>query len=49
LIKIDVKIGRQGRYNNACKLASLALKAARNNRETLYCGKPSTIACEVPI
>jgi len=50
------KSGDRGRYNNACKLASLALKAARNNRERhsivenfMLINDSSTIACEVPI
>ena len=32
-LKIDVKIKKQGGYNNACKFASLALESARNNKE----------------
>lgn len=55
-LKIDVRIGKQGKYNNACRLASLALKAAESGRERhrlvenfMLINDSSTIACEVPV
>lgn len=56
-LRIDVKIKKHGGYyNNACKLASLALKSAKNNKERhalvenfMLINDSSTIACEVPV
>ncbi|MFH1431706.1 MAG: hypothetical protein ABIG84_00620 [archaeon] len=55
-MKIDISFRKQGKYNNACRLANFALKTCRNNRERhptvenmMLINDSSTIACEVPI
>jgi len=56
-IKLDaVKFKKQGRYNQACKLAGLALKACDKNKERhnkveefMLINDSSTIACELPV
>lgn len=52
----DVKIKKQKRYNQACKLAGLALKACDKNIERhnrveafMLVNDSSTVACEVPV
>ncbi len=54
--RINVKITRQGKYNNACRLAELALNACERNKERhssvenfMLANDSSTIACEVPV
>ena len=56
ILKIDVKIKKEGRYNNACMLADLALKSCSTNYQRhlavenfMLINDSSTIACEVPI
>ncbi len=56
LAKINISIRKEGKYNNACRLASLALKATENNRERhkfvenfMLVNDSSTVACEVPV
>ncbi|MCL6087531.1 MAG: hypothetical protein M1475_03895 [Actinobacteria bacterium] len=55
-ITIDLKIKKEDKYNNACKLADLALKTCSNNSERhsavenfMLINDSSTIACEVPV
>jgi len=55
-IMVDVNIRRQKRYNQACKLAGLALKACTRNNERhnkveefMLINDSSTIAYEVPV
>ncbi len=54
--RIGVKIDKQGKYNNACRLAGLALSACDRSRERhssvenfMLVNDSSTIACEVPV
>jgi len=54
--KIEVKIKKESRYNNACRLAGFALKACDNNSERhaavekfMLINDSSTVACEVPV
>lgn len=54
--KVKVKIKTEGRYNNACKLADLALKSCSSNSQRhltvenfMLTNDSSTISCEVPI
>jgi ATP-dependent exoDNAse (exonuclease V) beta subunit len=51
-----VKIKKEEKYNHACKLADLALKSSRTNKERhsvvekfMLVNDSSTIACEVPV
>ena len=53
-MKIDIDVRKQGRYNNACKLADFALKSCRTNKERhsvvenfMLINDSSTVACEV--
>ena len=55
-LKIDVKIKKGGKYNQACRLADLALRACYKNCERhnivenfMLVNDSSTIACEVPV
>ncbi len=55
-LMIDIKNKREGRYNNACRLADFALKSCRSNRERhsivenfMLINDSSTIACGVPV
>ncbi len=55
-MKIDVKIAKEGKYNNACRLAELALRACDKNKERhptvesfMLINDSSTVACEVPV
>lgn len=55
-MRIDVKIAKEGKYNNACRLAELALRACDRNIERhssvenfMLINDSSTIACEVPV
>jgi len=55
-IKIEIKIKKESRYNNACRLATLALKSCKTNSERhsvienfMLINDSSTIACEVPV
>ena len=55
-LKLNLKIRKEGSYNLACKLASLALKACSKPKERhptvetfMLINDSSTIACEVPI
>jgi transposase-like protein len=55
-IKTEVKIKKESKYNNACRLADFALKSCDINSERhsavenfMLINDSSTIACEVPI
>lgn len=55
-IKININIIKKSQYNNACRLADLALKTCSNNSERhasvenfMLINDSSTIACEVPV
>ena len=55
-LPIKIKTRKEGRYNHACKLAELSLKACNNNKERhpvvenfMLINDSSTIACEVPV
>lgn len=55
-LKIDLKIERGSRFNQACRLASLALAAKKTNYERhslvenfMLVNDTTTIACEVPV
>jgi len=55
-LKIDIRITKEGKFNKACKLAGLALKAAKTNRERhslvekfMLVNDSATLACEVPV
>lgn len=55
-LKIDIKIKKENRYSQVCKLAELALKAAETNKQRhalverfMLINDASTVACEVPI
>lgn len=55
-IRLDVEIKKQKKYNQACKLAGLALTACNKNKERhhkvqefMLINDMSTIACEIPI
>lgn len=55
-LQIDVKIKKKGKYNQACRLADLALRACYKNCERhnfvenfMLINDLSTIACEVPV
>lgn len=55
-LKIDIKIKKENKYSQACKLAELALKAAKTNKERhslverfMLINDSSTIASEVPV
>ena len=55
-LPITIKIKKEEKYNNACKLAELALKPCSRNKERhsavenfMLVNDSSTIACEVPI
>ncbi|PIZ57486.1 hypothetical protein COY23_01320, partial [bacterium (Candidatus Torokbacteria) CG_4_10_14_0_2_um_filter_35_8] len=54
--KIEVSTKKESRYNNACRLADLALKSCRSNSERhtavenfMLINDSATIACEVPV
>ncbi len=54
--RIDVKIAKEGKYNNACRLADLALRACNRNKDRhatvenfMLVNDSSTVACEVPV
>lgn len=53
---IDIAIKKDDRYNNACRLASLAIKTAERNNDRhklvedfMLINDSSTVACEVPV
>jgi len=55
-IKIEVDIKKKSKYNNACRLASLALKSCNLNSQRhsavenfMLINDSSAIACEVPV
>jgi len=55
-IQLEVKFKKEGRYNQACKLADIALRACYKNCERhnivenfMLINDSSTIACEVPV
>jgi transposase-like protein len=55
-LKIDAKIKKEGKYNQACRLADLALRACYKNCERhnfvenfMLINDSTTIACEVPV
>ena len=55
-LQIDVKIKKDKRFNHACRLAEVALKACSRNKERhnvveefMLVNDSSTIACEIPV
>lgn len=55
-LPINIEISRKEDYNHACKLAGLALRACRRNRERhssveefMLINDSCTVACEVPV
>ena len=55
-LKLDIDFRREGRYNQACKLADFSLRACNKNFERhkvienfMLINDSSTIACEVPV
>jgi len=55
-LKIDINIKKENRYSQVSKLAGLALKAARTNKQRhslverfMLINDSSTVACEVPV
>ncbi len=55
-LQVDIIIKKEGKYNQACKLADLALRACYKNCERhnfvenfMLINDSSTIACEVPV
>ena len=54
--QLNIKISKSDCYNNACRLAALALTACTNNKKRhetvetfMLCNDSSTIACEIPV
>ncbi|MBU4245643.1 MAG: hypothetical protein ABIF85_01360 [Nanoarchaeota archaeon] len=55
-VKINISVRKEGKYNNACRLAELALHACDRNKERhsvvenfMLINDSSTVACEVPV
>ncbi len=55
-LKLDINVRKEGRYNQACRLAGISLKACISNSKRhgivenfMLINDSSTIACEVPV